>query len=121
MNSVTSRPHHLSPRGSSQVRLSGLYVCRRRLVILCQRLGCGVVYGLPIRQRQPVLTTPLRMKRRQKIGAERHEYPIGDFVLRCDWIEFFNDLDQMPDGEIDELVIVHGLPHSYDHEPVIDA
>lgn len=86
---------------------------RRRLIELMQELGFGRIEALPVRAGDPVLDPPPTIVREVKFGgqnAARDERTLGDFTLKAQVVELFDELDRLGDGVIDVLTIKHGLP-----------
>ena len=86
---------------------------KRRLLELMQRINFGRIEGLMVRNSEPVLDPPPRIIRDFKFGAEngpRPELTAGDFALKSQVIELFEQLDNLGDGTVEMLEVQRGLP-----------
>lgn len=87
--------------------------CRARLLELMQALNFGRIERLPVRAGEPVLDPLPTIVREVKFGGEngvRDERSLGDFVLKDQVVELFEELDRLRDGLIDVLTVKRGLP-----------
>ena len=92
---------------------SDLSEARRRLLELMQELDFGRIEALAVRAGQPVLDPPPRIVREHKFGGEngpRGERRLGDFTLKEQVLELFDEFDRLGEGVIDVLTVKHGLP-----------
>ena len=89
------------------------------LVEQMQRINFGRIEHLPVRGGQPVWADQSRVIRKVKIGGEntpRVESDYGDFELKRQVIDLFDQLERIGDGLIHSLEIKHGLPFAMDIE-----
>ena len=98
---------------STVATAASLPPARRRLVTLMQEVNFGSIYGLHVRNREPVLDPPPRVVREVKFCAEngpRPEVTKQDFALKAQVLEFFAEMDTIGDDVIERIEIKHGLP-----------
>lgn len=89
------------------------------LVERMQRINFGRIEHLPVRDGQPVWADQSRVIRKVKLGGEntpRAESGYGDFELKRQVIDLFDQLERIGDGLIRSLEIKHGLPFAMDIE-----
>ena len=94
------------------------------LVERMQRINFGRIEHLPIRGGQPVWADQSRVIRKVKLGGEnspRTESVYGDFELKRQVIDLFDQLERIGDGLIHSLEIKHGLPFAMDIEEFLDG
>jgi len=89
------------------------------LVEQMQRINFGRIEHLPIRGGQPVWADQSRVIRKVKLGGEnspRTESGYGEFELKRQVVDLFDQLERIGDGLIHSLEIKHGLPFAMDIE-----
>ena len=93
---------------------SALSPDRRRLVELMQEVNFGHIENLIIRNGQPVFDPEPRVVYETKFGAAengpRPELAAGDFRLKTQHLELFEQLDELGGATVEKLEIKHGLP-----------
>jgi hypothetical protein len=90
-----------------------LSVRRAGLLELMQSVNFGRIEGLSVLNGDPVLAPPPRVVREVKFGGEngpRPELDAGNFLLKAQVVELFEQFDRLGDGTIEVLEIKHGLP-----------
>lgn len=84
---------------------------RRQFIELMREVGYGRIYGLTIRDGDPVLTPRPRISLSHKFGGEHgRTYKTGDLALKPAHVDLFHLFDEIGNGAIDELTITNGLP-----------
>lgn len=86
---------------------------QRRLIELMQRVNFGRIADIPIRNGDPVLNPLPRIIREVKFGGDnkpRPESELGNFTLKRQVQEMFEELDRTGNGMIEVLIVKHGLP-----------
>jgi len=94
------------------------------LVEQMQRINFGRIEHLPVRGGQPVWADQSRVIRKVKLGGEntpRTESGYGDFELKRQVVDLFDQLERIGDGLIRSLEIKHGLPFVMDVEEFPDG
>lgn len=91
---------------------SAVSPARRRLLDLMRSVGFGRIEELVILGGEPVFRPAPRIVREVKFGGESPSRPAGDgdFTLKAQVIDLFDQLDHIRDGRIERLEIKHGLP-----------
>jgi hypothetical protein len=93
---------------------SSLSTPQQLLLETLQKTNYGRIEGLRIREGQPVFDPLPRVVKDVKLGAgesgARPELESGDFALKREHIELFEQLLRLGDGTIECLVIKGGLP-----------
>jgi hypothetical protein len=93
---------------------SSLSTQQKRLLETLQRTNYGRIEGLRIRGGQPIFDPPPRVVKDVKLGATdigaRPELESGDFALKREHIELFEQFRNLGNGTIDCLVVKGGLP-----------
>jgi hypothetical protein len=93
---------------------SSLSAPQKRLLETMQRMNFGRIEGLSIRSGEPVLNPPPRIVKDVKLGAAdngaRPELEAGDFALKREHIELFENLRRLGDGMIECIEVKGGLP-----------
>jgi len=95
------------------VALASLPPAGERLVRLMQELNFGQVWGLVVRDGEPVFDPPPRVVREVKFGGEngpRPETAKGDFALKAQVRELLAQLESLGDGIVECIEVKHGLP-----------
>jgi len=93
-----SRPRILSP-------------ARKRLIDLMREIGYGRIYGLTIRDGEPVLSPRPHVSLSHKFGGDHGRAPrSGDPALKQAHFDLLLLFDEIGNGTIDELTITNGLP-----------
>ena len=101
------------------VSKSSLSSVQQALVEQMQRVNFGRIEHLPVRDGQPVWADQSRVIRKVKLGGEntpRAESGYGDFELKRQVVDMFDQLERIGDGLIRSLEIKHGLPFAMDIE-----
>jgi hypothetical protein len=87
---------------------------RRQLLELMQRLNFGKIENLQVRDREPVLEPLPRITQEIKFAAAengpRPELASGNFLLKAQVVELFEQLDRLGTGTIEMIEVKHGLP-----------
>jgi hypothetical protein len=86
---------------------------RQRLLQVMQTYGFCRLRQLKVRAGEPILDESVVVIHDLKIGGSngpRPERSLGDFVLKDEHLELFGLLDEIGDGEIEELEVKFGLP-----------
>jgi hypothetical protein len=89
------------------------------LVEQMQRINFGRIEHLPVRGGQPVWSAQSRVIRKIKFGGEnapRTESGHGNFELKRQVIDLFDQLEIIGEGYILSVEIKHGLPFAMDVE-----
>jgi hypothetical protein len=75
-------------------------------------IGFGRIEGMILLGGEPVFRPAPRVVREVKFGGESPSHPAGggDFALKAQVLDLFDQLDQIRDGRIERLEIKHGLP-----------
>ena len=93
---------------------SSLSTPQQRLLETLQKTNYGRIEGLCIRGGQPVFDPLPRIVKDVKLGATdtgaRPELESGDFALKREHVELFEQLRRFGNGTIDCLEIKGGLP-----------
>jgi hypothetical protein len=93
-----SRPRILSP-------------ARKCLIELMREIGYGRIYGLTIRDGEPVLSPRPRIALSHKFGGDHSRPPRAcDTALKQAHLDLLLLFDEIGNGTIDELTITNGLP-----------
>ncbi len=116
---LKSIQHRATASPCADVRKCDVSRSRQRLTELMQKLCFGTIYILPVLNGEPVLDPLPRTVRRQKVGALRHSRPQGDFTLKRELVEFFDELTAIGNGIILMIEVAHGLPTVYEFEETI--
>lgn len=94
-------------------------LARQRLVMMAQGQLFGTIHDLLIRNGDPVFDPPPKVIRRVKLGGHntaRPQVAATDFVLKQEWVEFFNHLDAFENGTVLVIEVAHGLPLFFEAE-----
>jgi len=92
---------------------SSLSTPQKRLLETMQKMNFGRIENLSIRSGEPVLNPAPRVVKDVKLGAEngaRPELQSGDFALKREHIELFDNLRLLGNGTIECIEIKAGLP-----------
>ncbi len=93
---------------------SSLSTPQQRLLEAMQKTNYGRIEGICVRGGQPVFDPLPRIVKDVKLGTgengARSELDSGDFALKREHIELFEQLRRLGDGTIECLVIKGGLP-----------
>ena len=92
---------------------------QQRLIEVFQRVRYGRIQRLQIRNGQPVLGPDLRWIRMVKVLGANDPHPLvkaADFLLRQEAVSFFQLLESIGDGEIQNLEVRNGLPFTFEVE-----
>ena len=92
---------------------STLSPARAHAVTMMQSLGFGTIYGLHVRNAEPIFTPPPRVVREIKFGGDNGPHAMTtaeDFLLKQQVRDFFAQLDAIGTGIILSLEVKHGLP-----------
>jgi hypothetical protein len=105
------RHSRIAPIASSDPRSSRLSPACRQLIDLLSSVGHGQVQHLLIRNGEPVFTPPPRVLRCHKIGlSSPRPAPSGDFALKRQIVELFQQLRALGDGRVERIDVADGLP-----------
>ena len=91
---------------------STLNPSQRRTVEIIEMLGFGRIDGLSIRNGQPCYDPPPQIHQEIKLGSEPEGRPnpsSGEFKLRREFENLFEQLGRLPDGRVD-IEIRHSMP-----------
>jgi hypothetical protein len=96
----------------SLVRKSDLSPARQRLVELMQQINFGQIEQLKVRGGDPVLQPSPLVTREVKLGSDDNapRTKTGDFYLKPEVVDLFEQLDALGDGTVGRLEVRHGLP-----------
>jgi hypothetical protein len=86
---------------------------RRQLLVLMRTVGFGEILNLTIRAGEPVFVPPPEVIREVKLGAgkeTRYDAASGNFALRDQVVDLFEQLDLLGTGTIESLEVKGGLP-----------
>jgi hypothetical protein len=93
---------------------SSLSTPQQRLLETLQKTNYGRIEGLCVRDGQPIFDPRPRIVKDVNLGAvdsgARPELESGDFVLKREHVELFEQLRRFGNGTIDRLEIKGGLP-----------
>jgi hypothetical protein len=93
---------------------SSLSSPQKRLLETMQKTNYGRIEGLLVREGEPVYVPPPRVVRDVKLGAAdngmRPELEAGDFALKREHIELFEQLRRFGNGTIECIEVKGGLP-----------
>jgi hypothetical protein len=93
---------------------SSLSTPERRLLETMQRTNYGRIERLLVNEGEPVFYPPPRIIKDVKLGAvdngARPELEAGDFALKREHIELFENLRRLGNGTIESIEIKAGLP-----------
>jgi hypothetical protein len=93
---------------------SSLSTPQQRLLETLQKTNYGRIEGLRIREGEPIFDLLPRIVKDVKLGASdsgtRPELESGDFALKREHIDLFEQLRRFGNGTIECLVIKGGLP-----------
>jgi hypothetical protein len=90
---------------------------KRWLVQRMQQIGYGTLYDLPVRDGEPIISPPPKIKQLFKLGSKRSPKLCSrDAALKQQHIELFDLMEEKRNGRITKLVIEDGLPFSVEWE-----
>lgn len=93
---------------------SSLSTPQKRLLETMQKINFGRIETLSIVRGEPVFDPPPRIVKDVKLGAAdngaRPELEAGDFALKREHIELFDNLRRFGNGTIESIEIKAGLP-----------
>jgi hypothetical protein len=93
---------------------SSLSTPQQRLLETLQRTNYGRIEGLRVREGEPVLSPPPRILKDVKLGSvdtgARPELDSGDFVLKREHLELFDQLRRFGSGVVECIEVKGGLP-----------
>ena len=93
---------------------SSLSLPFRRLIELQQSICFGRITNLRVRGGEPVFDPPPHVIRSRKMGSpdnHRDELHLDDFWLKQPVIDLVETIQEIGDGEILSITVLHGLPH----------
>ena len=97
----------------ADVAKSSLTPSQQKLLAEMQRINFGRIFGLTVRDGQPVMDPPPRVVREIKFGGDngpRPEAVKADFALKAQVRDLFAQLEALGDGVIPCIEIQRGLP-----------
>jgi hypothetical protein len=101
-------------KGKAMLTKSSLSTPQKRLLETMQRMNFGRIEGLSIRGGEPIFSPPPRIVRDVKFGAPdngaRAELEAGDFALKREHIELFENLRRLGQGIVECIEVKAGLP-----------
>jgi len=100
------------------IRKSQLSAKRRWLVDAMQGLSYGRIKDLIVVDREPVVKPPPKICPRRKLTGPRYRrraVPRGDYILKGQVVNLFEELDNMVDGRI-TIEVRDGLPFDIFYE-----
>lgn len=120
---------HDAARGEAppeDVRIRDLSPAYRRFVRLMQTVHFGRLHDVVIRRGEPVFDPAPRMVRTFRVTGGRAEASRprlwgGNFHLRAEVLALLAHLEELGDGRILRLDVVHGLPSYFELESVAEA
>jgi hypothetical protein len=86
---------------------------QRKFIELMQRIHFGQIFGLKVKDGEPVLDPHPRVLREIKLGGEcssRTELASKNFALKSQIMDFFAHLNRIKNGTVKVIEIKHGLP-----------
>src|SRR5882724_822760 len=86
---------------------------RRKLLVMMSSLNFGFIYGLELQDGEPRFGPGLKVIADVKLDGQREPRPeqyLADFHLKDQHIMFFEELDRIGSGLINEISIRHGIP-----------
>jgi len=86
---------------------------RRKLLVMMSSLNFGFIYGLELQDGEPRFGPGLKVIADVKLDGQRGPRPeqdLDDFFLKDQHINFFEELDRIGSGSINEISIRHGIP-----------
>lgn len=94
-------------------RTPTLSTARQQLVRLVTELNFGRIEGLLIVHGEPQVTPDTRIIQEVKFGSNPQlpkSNQEAERLLKEQWQELFAELDRLPNGRIQELIVQNGLP-----------
>ena len=94
-------------------RKASLSPSRRRLVDLMRTIGFGEILNLAIRAGEPQFDPPPEVVREVKLGGGKETRCVaasGNFALRDQVVDLFEQIELLGTGTIESLEIKGGLP-----------
>jgi hypothetical protein len=101
------------------LRKSVLSPARQRLVEIMQELGYGRIRRLIVSGGEPIMDPlPKVLRHRHLSGAKkaRPDRRRGDFILKSQLVEMFDEFDRLGSGVVDTIKVQDGLPCGFDVE-----
>ena len=95
------------------VSKASLSTQRRQFLSELQRLNFGTIECLEIRAGEPYFTPNTRIRRQRRFpgnNGPREELALDDFVLKAQVVELFRTFDEIGNGIVETLEVLHGLP-----------
>jgi hypothetical protein len=86
---------------------------RRHFLTVLQRINFGTIECLEIRNGEPYFTPNTRLRRQRRFPGDngpRAEVVMADFVLKAQVVELFRTFDEIGNGIVETLEVLHGLP-----------
>lgn len=102
------------------VNTNTLSPAKRWLMQRMHQTNYGTMHDLIVRDGEPVIDPPPRIKRAFKLGGKRStpkQVPL-DFVLKQEHLALFELMEEQQNGVISKLVIQDGLPFVAEWEVV---
>ena len=97
----------------AQLRFSEISEPRQAFIRPCQRMGFGKIFGLVVRNRDPILDPRTEVFLDVKLDSTevpRPEQDLSDFVLCVEILRLFNSLAAMNNGIIERVEVRAGIP-----------
>lgn len=85
----------------------------QKFIELLQSINFGRVFNVHIKNGEPILTNSTVVEREIKFNGHngpRQELELKDFLLKQELVEFFDTLQSVNEGFINQIEIKHGLP-----------
>lgn len=93
---------------------SSLSTANKWLLATLQKTNYGRIERLTVRKGEPVFDPPPRVVKDVKLGTTdngpRPELEAGDFALKREHVELFENLSRIGDGFVESIEIKAGLP-----------
>lgn len=110
---IVSAPAPDEGRKKSRLSKQDLTACRVDLLELMQTINFGRIENLAVMNGDPVLEPMPRIIREIKFGGDngpRPELDAGNFLLKTQVLELFQQFDRLGGCTVEVLEIKHGLP-----------
>lgn len=112
-------PRKPLPPAERVLRKSALSPARQRLVEIMQELGYGRIRRLIVSGGEPIMDPPPRVLRHKRLAGAKKAKPDtrrGDFILKSQLVELFDEFDRLGNGIVDTIKVQDGLPCGFDVE-----
>lgn len=84
-----------------------------------QQLGYGRIKRLIVSGGEPIMDPPPKVLRHKRLTGTRRTRPDaqrGDFILKRQLVELFDEFDRLGNGVVDTIKVQDGLPCGFDIE-----